>query len=59
MLNSGTSQKQNFPFLGIFKTQTTVCFQLLSGRERGVAECLEFSPILLSYKNISTKSFPF
>lgn len=57
MLNSGTSEKQNFPLLGIFKEETNnVCFQLLSGRQRsGLDGCLRFSSVLLSRKKLEEK----
>lgn len=38
------------------RRQTTVCFQLLSGRQRsGLDECLRFSSVLLSCKKLEEK----
>lgn len=57
MFNSGKSEKQNFPLLGIFKKETNNCFQLLRGRQRsGLDECLRFSSVVL--QKIRTKSVP-
>lgn len=60
MFNSGKSEKQNFPLLGIFKKETNNCFQLLRGRQRsGLDECLskvQFSSVVL--QKIRTKSVP-
>lgn len=57
MVNSGTSEKQNFPLLRTFKEETdNVCFQLLSGRQRsGLDECLRFSSVLSSCRKLEEK----